>query len=781
MTAVFLEGASRDMAAWSEACQKGLSFSVAQDIALTLGAHVLAEAVRFGFWIPEITEKGIPEERIFLELFTPLETIDPRVPEQVLKVRYQRLPVVLGGDFAWVVVQGLQLGTRDKFGTLYHLSFQNQESNWQVVRDHLATSLPFGAFAPAELIDMNAMLVARGDKAYFENLDGETEADGVLRVKPPVNILQIHVPTATAEGTLAGLSSRFQGIFDKQALDRALDPVEQAFVGYEAVQLMPVEPTIEYEQGAAFWELLEIENDQATVSLRRPDMTNWGYDVPISGSAAVNPVLLGTGRPHELLDFIQLMHSRGIKVIFDIVYGHTDNQARGVLNRHFLAGAGMYGQNINFQHPLVRAILLEMQRRKASYGIDGLRVDGAQDFKYWDVAARQLRYDDGYLRLMNSQVLEVAGRRYRPYMIFEDGRPWPQDDWELASSYREVTRQLPNVHQWGPLTFAHNTPFLFTFWLQKWWRIREIADLGQEWITGCANHDTLRRGTQVPLDARINSYLGNSLPEVLWRAYDNPAARLFDYALMPGVPMDFLNASLRAAWSFIRNTDDRYGVKIMADEALFLFWSVDETAYDLPDNYRRLKGLGFSKLSLLRSFVMTIGHAIKMTDYQLSAVASVLATLASFPADLCSETGLKRCARAWMEDLHDYCNVTRHEARLDAEHLAWQRSVREFRKARPWLSRNFGPDDHLGYLHPSQGSVVIYGLRQAPDAREQILFIANMEGASCEVLPLKLPIPGLVQNGWECVIHSAKTSFRDAASAVMLVDSEGIVLRRVLM
>jgi hypothetical protein len=30
------------------------------------------------------------------------------------------------------------------------------------------------------------------------------------------------------------------------------------------------------------------------------------------------------------------------------------------------------------------------------------------------------------------------------------------------------------VFQWGPLTFAHNTPFLYTFWLSKWWRIREI-------------------------------------------------------------------------------------------------------------------------------------------------------------------------------------------------------------------------------------------------------------------------------------------------------------------
>ncbi len=96
-----------------------------------------------------------------------------------------------------------------------------------------------------------------------------------------------------------------------------------------------------------------------------------------------------------------------------------------------------------------------------------------------------------YLELMNNVVQEVAGKRYRPWMIFEDGRPWPRDDWELASSYREVTRQFENVYQWGPLTFAHNTPFLFTFWVTKWWRIKEITQVGSHWITGCANHDTL--------------------------------------------------------------------------------------------------------------------------------------------------------------------------------------------------------------------------------------------------------------------------------------------------
>ena len=74
----------------------------------------------------------------------------------------------------------------------------------------------------------------------------------------------------------------------------------------------------------------------------------------------------------------------------------------------------MYGQNLDYRQPMVREILLEMQRRKSNYGIDGIRVDGAQDFKYWDAEAGQLYHDDDYLRRMNELVQEGAGVQYRP-------------------------------------------------------------------------------------------------------------------------------------------------------------------------------------------------------------------------------------------------------------------------------------------------------------------------------------------------------------------------------
>jgi hypothetical protein len=47
----------------------------------------------------------------------------------------------------------------------------------------------------------------------------------------------------------------------------------------------------------------------ATSTCCDPDTTNWGYDVVIAGMAAVNPVLLETGRPDELVDLAAVLHN----------------------------------------------------------------------------------------------------------------------------------------------------------------------------------------------------------------------------------------------------------------------------------------------------------------------------------------------------------------------------------------------------------------------------------------------------------------------------------------
>ena len=57
----------------------------------------------------------------------------------------------------------------------------------------------------------------------------------------------------------------------------------------------------------------------------------------------------------------------------------------------------MYGQDLNHQLPIIRSILLEMQRRKINTGADGIRVDGGQDFRFFNPLSGRVEQDDAYL------------------------------------------------------------------------------------------------------------------------------------------------------------------------------------------------------------------------------------------------------------------------------------------------------------------------------------------------------------------------------------------------
>jgi len=782
MTAINrMEDATQELVAWAASVQQNAEspFEAARQIVRRLGAHARAGRAEIGFWAPELAGKNT---EFYLEVLTPLENIDFAVSQQRVRFNRDRLDLVQQGDYLWGVFEGMRAGSRKQTGAFYWVVYRDDDGQRRTIPDYLAYSIPFGVFAPAEFYDMEALQNRRADRDHFARLDSAPDPDGVPRVQAPANILQLHPGTASEKGTLAGLTRIYREIARKIRAGEALTPAEQNYTGYDAVQLMPIEPVIEFEDGPRFWEADSPTAGQPMVTVRRPNMTNWGYDVMICASPAPNPAVLGTGRPDELVDFIAALHDfpgQPIKAMFDIVYGHIDNQALPLMNEQFFAGANMYGQNLDFLNPVVRAILPEMQRRKHNYGVDGIRVDGAQDFKNWDPETDSMWHDDDYLEIMNNVEQDVAGNTYRPWMIFEDGRPWPRDDWELASTYREVTKRMPNVFQWGPLTFAHNTPFLFTFWIMKWWRIEEMTRVGSRWITGCANHDTLRRGTQVATDARINTYLGASLPEIFRNAYDNPAAKLFDYGFMPGVPMDFINASMRAPWSFIRNTDARYSVKVVSEEARFLDWAVTPERYADDHMFRRLKGLGFKHLDGLHRFLHTLDHVVQATDYDLPAMVRLMQAmqppLAGPPL---SVDALKSFARAWMDDVHDYCNVAHYQDAVEPQRARYNLDVREFRRARRWLMDDLQPGDHFDFQRPSDGSVLFYGMRRAPDGSESVLFIANMEGAPCEVTPASLPIPDRPGTGWQVALATPGLDVTGFDQPVTLADSQALVMVR---
>ena len=758
-------------------------FEAARRLATRLGAHHVDGRAEIGFWTPELEEKSVPQDKVFLEVFTPLQELDFGSREQQVRFRRELLSPTVRGEYTWAVVEGMTPGTRERVGSFYQLRYLDEEDTWHTVTDPLAHSTPFGAFAPAEFYEVESLHRNRADLDYYAALREKAGEGGIASFDPPANILQLHVGTATEGGTLADLVRLFSEIAEKVRSGEELTPFEKSYTGYDAVQPLPLEPTIEYEGGEHFWQEFEGEDrdEEVSVKLVRPDVINWGYDIVLSASSAVNPTLLESGRPDELVDLAAGLHNfpgGPILLLFDVVYGHTDNQALELLNFNFFRGANMYGQDVNQQHPVVRAIMLELQRRKVNFGADGIRVDGAQDFKTWDENSRETGHDDEYLQLMSDVVQEVGGTRYHPWMIFEDGRPWPREDWPTASTYREVIDQQPEVFQWGPLTFAHNTPHLLGFWDNRWWRVEEIFEIGSNWISGCANHDTLRRGYQVEPHGDINLNLGPTLPEILANAYDNPAANLLTYGAFPGIPMDFINALVRAPWAFIRNTDDRYGMKIVSEESGFLDWQVDEPRYAAAINFPRLKLLGFTDFPELRRFMHIMTQAIIDTDHDLPAVVEKMkSTAPPLPGPELSVPVLKSIGRAFVQDVHEYENVTRYTDSLDPERVECNLAAREFRRQRPWLMQNLGSGEHYGRLSDSD-STIFYALRQSPDNTEQVFFVANMEGEPQKITPPELPIPDLPTEGWELALAAPGVKFDSAGSSILLADSQGLLLVR---
>ncbi len=773
----------------AEWCQQVLNtapdrFAAGKQIARQLGALVDGERVEFGFWTPELQDWRIADGDVFLEVLRPQEELDLTASQGDVRFDRVLLPVARCEAFTFAAATGLKAGSRDQIGDFYALVYRDQEGAYHRILDPLAASLPYGAFSPAEIYDLPAMQARRQDKGYFEQV---RKADGPYKFAPPTSILQVHVPTATPGGTLASLTRQFERLAVRVGAGLALEPDEELFAGYDAVQLLPVEPTTVYEAGPDFWTDVESDEETVTAHLMRPDTTNWGYDIVISGMATVNPVLLETARPDELVDLAAVLHNfpRWPKMlVLDVVFGHSDNQGLKALNSHFFAGPNMYGQNLDYNNPFVRAILLELQRRKVDFGADGVRVDGAQDFKWWDASTQEMRHDDDYLQEMSDVVQNVAGVDYRPWFVFEDGRPWPQEDWELSSDYRAVIENQkdtdPDVFQWGPLTFAHNTPFIYTFWLSKYWRLWEILTRGSNWISGTANHDTLRRGTQVNPKLNINTRLGDTKMEILDKAYDNPAVSILTYAALPGVPMDFLNATARASWGFIRNQDDKYGVKVVAEEAISLKWQVDEYSYSVPGAFRWLKELGFETREDLARFLEFLPALVEVTDYDLNTIATLLNAVEPPLAGPRPITvgGLKQIARAWMDDMHEYCNVSHSTSKLDPVQTNAMRRLRMFRLNNPWLRKNFRDDDHFRYLEPIDGRTVFVSLRNAPQGGE-VFTVCHMEGgATDEIDPLDLLPDSVSRNDWHLTIRGPGIGPDYIGGPLVLRDSMGLVYTR---
>ncbi len=837
-----LEQETQALLDWAEQIQQSddTIFHKAQKLATRLGVHYRSDGLtkvgftEVGFWVPELGADMVQPKNIYLEVFTSKRPINPTKTVQKVTFRRDYVELKKQGEYFWGVLSGMKPGNKDEMGSLYWLCYLDMNTDEvRGIGDCLAYSLPYGVYAPAELYDMDWLLQSRGDCAYFEQ--GDRDEEGVIRVHPPTNILQLHINTASPNGYLSGLTAVYQGIAEKIEQQQPLTPAEQNFVEYDAVQLLPIEPTVEYrgshDLGHGFFILQEDDMGEmnpdteeigrdagdVVVTLKKPDTQNWGYDIVIFGSSATNPAVLETLRPDELVEFIATLHTfptGPIQVVYDIVYGHADNQGIDLLNGRFLKGPNMYGQDVNHQNPVVRALLLEMQRRKNNTGADGIRIDGAQDFKFFNPLSGRVEYDDNYISDMAEVLQEIGDRPRRLFAIFEDGRPWPAEGWEKTSTYRDIIEFKPDDFQWGPLIFAHNTPSVLDFWDRKWERVVEQMQLGANWITGCGNHDTLRRGTQVDPKLDINWNLGEILPEVLNNAYDNPAIALMTYGFSPGVPMDFINCTMRAPWGFLRNTDDRYGVKVVAEEAGgFLDWQIIPETYDWPQIFPRLKSMGFTHLGELRQFVQGLYDAIAETDYDLNEVAHLCQRFMgteTVPEEVEAElqrrksarelqklnvpgkseiltqldvSKLKTFARYFMEDAHEMCNVWLQKDIIDPNQVAYNLSLRRFRRANRWLRENLSGADRFNRVS-TEDQTLFYGLRTAAvendqSAGHQVAMVAHMGGE-----PFSIALGDWLQidlDEWNLVITSPGVAVEKAAALDMLElkDSQAVLLERI--
>ncbi|MCX7920926.1 MAG: type I pullulanase [Clostridia bacterium] len=126
-----------------------------------------------------------------------------------------------------------------------------------------------------------------------------------------------------------------------------------------------------------------------------PDYTgrkyNWGYDpenynVP-EGSYSLNPSDPGL-RIKEFKEVVQALHNKGLRVVMDVVYNHTDSIVDGPFNKivpgyyyrtfdngNYSDGSGV-GNEIAAERPMVKKFIIDSVKYWATeYGVDGFRFD----------------------------------------------------------------------------------------------------------------------------------------------------------------------------------------------------------------------------------------------------------------------------------------------------------------------------------------------------------------------------------------------------------------------
>ena len=257
---------------------------------MPFGAEIVPDGVRFSIWAPSATRVALV-----------LDGADRAMNAD---------------DGGWYRLQASDARAGARYG------FRIDDSA-AVVPDPASRSQPDDVAGPSEVVDPTAF--------------SWTDADWRGRPWVEAVITEVHVGTATPDGTFAALADRLEALKE---------------VGFTAIELMPI----------------------ADFSGRR----NWGYDgvLPYAPDAAYGP-------PDDLKRLVDRAHSLGIMVLLDVVYNHF-----GPVGNYLGQYAGSFfterhktpwGAGLNFDgqdgRPVRDYFVHNALYWLEEYGLDGLRFD----------------------------------------------------------------------------------------------------------------------------------------------------------------------------------------------------------------------------------------------------------------------------------------------------------------------------------------------------------------------------------------------------------------------
>ena len=231
-----------------------------------------------------------------------------------------------------------------------------------------------------------------------------------------------------------------------------------------------------------------------------------------------------------------------------------------------------------------------------------------------------------------------------------------------------------------------------------------------------------------------------------------------------------VHGNMRAPWGFVRDTDAVWNLKVLADEQYIPDWQIRPEHFEADEHFQRLKAWGFGSSDEMTEFLALLSEAVGMTDYDKTEIATLLNTVGTPVGDDFDVADLERLGRDWMRDVADFANLAHWHDEQNEERTAFDLAVRRFRHDHDWVVADLTDADTFDYAYPTDGTVIYYGHRTAPDDSEELLFVANMEGVAETVIPADLV--GVDGADWTVALSSPDLDVGAVDEPLELADSE---------